>query len=276
MTKKASSLRILAGQIDIPKTRCAADRDAHLARTSAEIEAALRECPRDLVVLPELSSLEYSRQAFDMLYELAEPLDGMSFKVWGAVARRHGCHIAYGFARSDGEGNYFISIGVVDPDGQLVGHYDKIHLAQYGASMEKDYFTRGDHLFTFNVNGFCIAPIICYDIRIPEISRALVIDHGVDLILHCGAYYRDESFATWHDFAMTRAIENQIFFLSLNRAGENWGNSLFCRPWMDETRPAVAFPDHAPALRDIRVERAEIEAARRDYSFLQDRLPAYR
>ncbi len=40
---------------------------------------------------------------------------------------------------------------MVGPDGALVGHYDKLHLAQYGASMEKKYDHRGNHLFVFEV-----------------------------------------------------------------------------------------------------------------------------
>lgn len=37
-------------------------------------------------------------------------------------------------------------------------------------------------------DGYRIAPIICYDIRVPELCRTLCIDQGAHLILHCGAY----------------------------------------------------------------------------------------
>jgi len=50
-----------------------------------------------------------------------------------------------------------------------------------------------------------------------------VSHHDVDLILHVGAYARDESFYSWHAFAVTRAVENQFFVLSLNRAGTHFG-----------------------------------------------------
>ena len=142
--------------------------------------------------------------------------------VWRSVAMDHNTHVAYGFARRDQE-QFYISSAMVGPDGSLIGYYDKIHLCQYGASMEKEYFTSGQHLFTFTINGIKCAPIICYDIRIPELSRTLIVDQGVDVLLHCGAYYRDESFATWHDFATTRALENQAYLLSLNRAGKYYG-----------------------------------------------------
>lgn len=269
-----STLTLLACQIEVPPTPDAATRDAHLAQSAQKVDEALRNQRVDLVVLPELSSIDYSRAAFNRLDLLAEPLDGPSFQCWRAVARAHGCHIAYGFARREGA-NYYVTIAVVDPEGALVGYYDKIHLAQYGASMEKEYFARGSRIFTFEVNGFRIAPIICYDIRIPELSRTLTIDHGVDLILHCGAYFRDRTFATWHSFATARAIENQIFYLSLNRAGGNFGESLFCWPWMDENTPPERFAAHDEEFRRIELDHNVLLAARENFSFLQDRLPSY-
>lgn len=269
-----NTLTLLACQIHIPPTTSAQERDAHLSQSTRLVSETLTSQPADLVVLPELSSIDYSREAFAKLDEIAEPLDGASFQAWRAVAVQHGAFVSYSFARRGETGN-FISVGVVGPDGHLVGHYDKLHLAQYGASMEKEYFTRGAHLMTYSVNGFKIAPIICYDIRIPELCRTLTVDNGVDLITHCGAYYRDASFHTWHSFATTRALENQVFFLSLNRAGHHYGNSLFCWPWMDENTGPVTFPQHDDAMRYITLERSALDQARSDYSFLKDRLNDY-
>ena len=252
-----------------------AQRDAHLGLSSQKVKTALKNAPADLVVLPELSSIDYARATFENLDTLAEPLDGASFQCWRQVAQEFNCHIAYSFARVDGIGTY-ICLAVVNPVGALVGHYDKLHLAQYGASMEKEYFQRGDHLFTFKIHDLTFAPIICYDLRIPELTRALVLDHGVDVILHCGAYFRDTSFATWHDFTTTRALENQVFFLSLNRAGADYGNSRLCYPWMDENRQAVAFAQHDEEFKLLEINPSEIAEARETYSFLKDRLPSYK
>jgi nitrilase len=272
----ATSINVLACQIDIPSMTKAAQRDAHLHRSADRIRAAIErsDVPLDLVVLPELSSLDYSEETFAHLPELSEPLDGPSFQTWRGVALEAGVYVCFSFARLDDTETY-ICMAVVGPDGELVGHYDKLHLAQFGASSEKNYFSRGGHVFTFEINGFKLAPIICYDIRIPELCRTLVIDHQVDAILHCGAYYRDESFHTWHMFAVTRALENQVFFLSLNRAGDTYGKSLFCLPWHDETNPPTEFHETKEDLRCLSLNKADILAARRDYSFLKDRLPSY-
>jgi nitrilase len=269
-----NDLRLLACQIDVPHITTSAQRDAHLATTAAKIETELEIKPTDLVVLPELASIDYARSTFENLDTLAEPLDGVSYATWAAIAQAHNCHVLYSFARTDGTQNY-ITAAVVAPDGAVLGHYDKLHLCHYGAGMEKDYFAKGDHLFTFKINGFTLAPIICYDIRIPELSRTLTLDRNVDAILHCGAYYRDQSFATWHPFATTRALENQIYLLSLNRAGRTYGSSMFCRPWMDETKHPIKFPDHAEHFQHITLTKSEIADARENYTFLADKLPQY-
>ena len=269
-----TSLRLLACQINVPPMTTLRERDAHLDVMVKKVDAELANTPTDVVVLPELASLDYARATFDELETLAEPLDGPSFQKWSTLAQKHKCHVVYGFARH-AEGHNFISTAAVCPDGKLIGHYDKLHLCHYGAGMEKDYFTAGGHISTFTVNGIKLAPIICYDIRIPELCRPLTLTHNVDVILHCGAYFRDESFATWHPFAQTRAMENQIYLLSLNRAGKNYGESLFCPPWMDELTPPTQFPARAEMLKHITIDRQTIVKTRKNYTFLGDRHADY-
>ncbi|MEO0751726.1 MAG: carbon-nitrogen hydrolase family protein [Pseudomonadota bacterium] len=274
---KPEMLSLLACQILVPPMITVTERDAHLARTVDKVRAAIvaADTAIDLVVLPELSSLEYATATFDHLEHLAEPLEGPSFQAWRAVAIEQNVHVCYGFARREGR-SCFISMAVVGPDGRLSGHYDKMHLAQFGASGEKVYFERGERLFTFRIKDFILAPIICYDIRIPEMSRALVLDHGVDVILHCGAYFRDESFATWHSFAITRALENQVYLMSLNRAGAGFGRSLFCPPWQDENTHPLLFSETDEDFRQVTLDRQTLLTTRATYTFLEDRHAVYR
>ena len=269
-----AGLSILACQIEVSAASTVSGRDRHLDRVAAEIRTRLRKRRHDLVVLPELSSIDYSRASFDNLDLLAEPLEGPSLERFGPLAREFGVAIVYGIPRRGVDACY-ISQVVVDDSGAPIGHFDKLHLAQYGASMEKDYFSRGDHLFVFRHRGITIAPIICYDIRIPELTRTLAVTHGVQLVLHCSAHARDESFHSWHHFSVCRAVENQIYFLSLNRAGERYGNSIFCPPWVDEHNPGLRFPQTAEKFETIEVDAAVIERVRKTYPFLADRAEDY-
>ncbi len=267
------SLNLLACQVAIPRTRTASERDLHVSRTALEVEQRLSRNPVDLVVLPELSSIDYSREAFDRLADIAEDLEGPSFRTWRNLARQYKVTIVFGIARSGSHG-YHIAQLAVGPDGALIGYFDKIHIAQYGASMEKEYFQPANRLFVFEVNGVKVAPIICYDIRIPELTRALCVQHEVDLILHCGAYSRDPSFYSWHPFVVTRALENQVFILSLNRAGGNFGSSVFSPPWVDELQPERRFGNDEE-FRRFEVNLVEMAKTRQCIPFLSDRLPGY-
>ncbi len=269
------SIKILACQIDIPVMSSASDRRAHLLRTSALVDDRLSAQSVDLVVLPELSSIHYSREAFANLAALGEPAEGDSLAIWRRIAIKNKCWVAYGFAHEHG-GKFSIATALVNRKGELTGVYHKQHLAQFGDSMEKEYFTAGEQkILIAEINDFRIAPIICYDIRAPELCRTLAVDHGVDCILHTSAYSRDPSFYSWRAFAVTRALENQLYFLSLNRAGKHFGSSVFCTPWIDERNPPCTFEEHAEQLTVFELNKAEIQRARSEYTFLQDRLENY-
>ncbi len=73
----------------------------------------------------------------------------------------------------------------------------------------------------------------------------------------------------------TRAIENQIYLLSLNRAGNQYGNSLFSLPWMDDVNPATEFKSTGEDFRFLTIERSKIQRAREQYTFLTDRFDDY-
>jgi nitrilase len=272
--KEAQSCQILACQLLVPETLTRKDRRQHVDNTIFRISNKLDSEWVDLVVLPELATIDYSRDSFDQLKQLAETLDGSSVSKMQELAQRYRSAVVFGMPRVE-QGDVYISQLIINGSGELIGCYDKLHICQYGASMEKEYFQRGNHLSVFEVAGIRFAPIICYDIRLPELSRNLTINHHIDCILHCGAYFRDESFHSWHSFVATRAIENQIYLLSLNRAGTNYGNSIFCLPWMDEEKTATSFDACHEDLRYLTVYPASIREARQQYSFLSDKLDDY-
>ncbi len=265
-----SRVRVLACQVSVPATPDRDARDAHVARLDRLLREALRETPADLVVLPELSSIDYSRAAFDALGSLAEPLHGPSGEVFSRLARDTATPVFYGIPRRDRE-RVLITQVAVGADGNYLGHFDKLHMAHFGASPEKDYFDRGDHLLVLDVAGIRIAPLICYDIRFPELARTLCLRHGAELLLHCSAYAKDESYYSWHPFVIARALENQVHVLSLNRAGGRFGRSIFCPPWVDDSESETVFPE-SESLRIVEVDLDRARAVRDRYTLLKDRL----
>jgi len=269
----ATTLGLLACQLNIAKITCIAERNAHLRLTADKIRKKLSQQNTDLVVLPELSSIDYARNTFDQLQTLAETNTGASFQTFRKIATEFGVTVVYGYPGLR-DNRFTICQAAVGADGQLLGVYEKLHIAHYGASMEKDYFESGQQLMVFECKGIRIAPIICYDIRFPELCSTLATQHNVSLILHCGAYCRDESFPSWHPFVITRAMENQVYLLSLNRAGKHYGDSLFCPPWMDSQHPCESFENQSEDFKYLKYETQCIAYARK-YPFLRDRRNDY-
>lgn len=267
-----TDLRLLACQIAIPSTPDEAARDQHLTALCQRLEAATQPGAQDVIVLPELASMEYSDAAFTRLDALAEPLDGPSFRAFSALAQKLRSTVVYGFARKN-NGQVTICQAAVGPDGILLGHYDKLHLAQFGASGEAAAFAPGSHLFSFTVKGLRLAPLICYDIRFADLARRLA-DEGVDVVLQCSAYARDLSFHSWRPFVVTRSMENGIAWLGLNRAGPDWGGSIWCPGHADSDAPEQVFGiDETFQMLTLPLDfRARI--AQR-LPFLKDRRPDY-
>jgi len=128
-----NTLKLLACQIDIPVTRTRMDRDHHVMRLAEKLEHQLDGQNIDLVVLPELATIEYSRAAFDQLEEIADPLETSTcINTLSEIANRHDVHIAVGMPRRKGS-RFYISIIVIAPSGDVLGYYDKIHMCQYGS-----------------------------------------------------------------------------------------------------------------------------------------------
>ncbi len=275
LSHNTGALTVLACQVSVPPVQTPADRDAHVLALCERIRQYLNRTDTvDLIVLPELCTIEYSIGAFSHLDSLAEPIDGPSTQAFSRLAQDSGAMVVFGMARSTKQG-FAISQIIIDGVGEVVGCYDKMHLCHYGASTEKDFFQPGERVVLVDLKGWCVAPIICYDIRIPELSRALTVDHDVNLLLHCGAYFRDESFSSWHSFAITRAMENQVYLLSLNRAGADYGGSIFCPPWIDDDQPAQYFETHDEDFRHLELDPALLLDVRSQYTFLKDRHLAY-
>jgi len=112
---------------------------------------------------------------------------------------------------------------LIDPSGEIIGHYDKSHL--FTLMDEHLYITPGNHSPIFNVGGFKIAPTICYDLRFPEMYRRLVLQ-GVDIFLVSAEWpmSRKQIMMT---LAHARAIESQAYLVLSNRVGLGSDKELF-------------------------------------------------
>jgi len=232
----------------------------------------------DLFVLGELYTCGYSDIALSKLDVVSENLGGKSFQFFSAVAKKRRCYICFGFplkvssAQRNLKDVYQICQAVVGPTGELVSTYEKMHLCQYGDCTEKKYFTPGSSPCVFQIKGVKIGMAICYDLRFPELFRYLAWDEGADIILHPSCFPKDTAYASWQHFVVTRALENQVYMMSVNRAGSHFGGSMLCQPWYDgSSKTEVERLGDEEGVLELVCDSNLIKKIRKEFSFRKDR-----
>ena len=119
--------------VAMPNVVCASDRDRHIASVCDRIANHLvKSGPVDLIVLPELCTLSYLREAFEALDDLAEPLDGPSVTRFAELPRVVNAMVAFGLACRTDTG-FGISQVILSETGEVVACYDKMLLCQSGS-----------------------------------------------------------------------------------------------------------------------------------------------
>jgi omega-amidase len=178
----------------------------------AEIIAAAGQ-PTDLFVLPEMFTTGFSMDAT----ELAEPMDGDSVTWMRETANATGTAICGSLIIE--EGGAFFNRFICCEAGGVVTTYDKRHL--FRLANEHDHYAPGDGVQVFEINGFRICPMICYDLRFPVWSRNL---GNYDMLLYV-ANWPAARHNAWSTLLRARAIENLSYLAGVNRVGED-GNKL--------------------------------------------------
>jgi len=127
---------------------------------------------------------------------------------------------------------------VFNPGGECVQRYDKIHLFGFRKGDESydeaSFIEPGDQPVAVDTPYGRIALSICYDLRFPELYRALA---PVDLILVPAAFTETTGRAHWEILLRARAIENQCYLLAVGQGGRHendrmtHGNSMIIDPW---------------------------------------------
>jgi predicted amidohydrolase len=114
--------------------------------------------------------------------------------------------------------------------GRLVHRYDKIHL--FRPAGDHRWFRPGSRIATFRarVGGHAVrcGVIICYDLRFPELVRALAV-LGLD-VLFVPARWPAVRDGVWRTLLRARAMENQIFVVGCNARGPEGGASYVVDP----------------------------------------------
>ncbi len=222
--------------------RCTSDVERNLATASALITRAAR-AGAVFVATPEATTYlgPHPRKV-----ELAEPVDGPTHRRLADLAARLGIHLLIGSGAEtapEQPGRCYNTSMLFGPDGALVASYRKIHLFDVNVPdgvrfQESRYCAPGSEIVLAETPLGKLGMTICYDLRFPEIYRALA-DRGADILMVPSAFTLMTGKDHWHALLRARAIENQCYVMAPGQWGahddeglrRSYGHSVIIDPW---------------------------------------------
>jgi len=221
------------------------DVDRNLARAGRLIAEAAA-AGAELLALPEYFCL-MGRRDEDKLALAEADGSGPIQQFLADAAREHGVWLVGGTLpiHAASAGRVRNASCVYGPDGQRVARYDKIHLFAYDNGHERYEEARvlepGDTPVAFEAASggerWRVGLSICYDLRFPELYRALMRPAPCDLLVVPAAFTYTTGQAHWELLLRARAVENQCFVLASAQGGRHengrrtWGHSMLIDPW---------------------------------------------
>ena len=257
-------------------------RVEHNLATAGRLIAQAAEAGARWVALPEYFCL-MGHSDRDKLAIAEAPGAGPIQQMLSDAARRHGVWVVGGTLpiRSDDAEHVFNACCVYGPDGALAARYDKIHLFCFDNGRERydegRVLRAGSEPVAFSgslpdtsappPDARSPAPLrvglsICYDLRFPELYRALMSIPGqppCDLIAVPAAFTHTTGQAHWELLLRARAVENQCYVIAAAQGGlhENgrrtWGHSMVIDPWGEVI--AVLAEGEGVVLAELDLER---------------------
>lgn len=230
------------------------DVDANVATALRLIDESAARGAR-LIVLPEKFHYLGDRAG---VARARLRLEGALMGRFAEAARSHRVHLVAGsvWEEAPGEEHTYNTSVLFAPDGRRSAYYRKIHMFDVNvgghAYRESDDCRGGDQIVAVTIHDWAsgsagggvtaaASPLtlglsVCYDLRFPELYRALV-DLGAHVVTLPSAFTSTTGRDHWEVLVRARAIENQVFVVAANQYGkhgpglESYGRSMIVDPW---------------------------------------------
>jgi predicted amidohydrolase len=229
----------------------------------------------DYVLTPEMTNImEANRER--LLEAIAPEENDSSLADFRELARALGIYLHLGSlavkASAEKAANRSF---LIDPKGEIVARYDKIHMFDVDVATGESYresrsFRAGDAAVVADLPWGRLGLTVCYDLRFPALYRALA-EAGSSFLSVPSAFTRITGEAHWHVLLRARAIENGCYVLAAAQGGthengrETFGHSLAVDSW----GRIVAEGGSEPGLIMVEIDPAEVSAARTRIPSLQ-------
>ncbi|SLN73144.1 (R)-stereoselective amidase [Roseovarius gaetbuli] len=253
--------------LDVAVAQCSGALDGAEARLAwlSEVLQTRGGAPLDLIVLPELFQCGYN--IGERVGARAEAPDGAFARAIADLAQTFGTAILYGYAERQGD-QIFNAAQCIDRTGRRIGHHRKLLLPP---GFEGDHFAVGDGCEVFELGGFTVATLVCYDVEFPENLRHVALA-GADIVAVPTALGASWSVVS-EKLVPTRAFENGVYLCYANYCGtenalEYFGGSCLIGPDGKDLARAM----QGPALIEATLAKSAVSAAQARLPYHRDRL----
>lgn len=256
------------------------DVAANLAAAQALLEAAAGDGAQ-LAVLPE--NFGYlSRRDADRNQVMEQPDDGPMQNFLAETAARLALYLVGGSVPviTDGDVRPWSRCAVYAPNGDVLGSYDKVHLFDVDLPSSDEHYRESQSTrpgesavaLPLGETNASLGLSICYDLRFPEMYRALSA-RGANILTVPSAFTVPTGKAHWELLLRARAVENLGYVLGAGQCGEHpggrrtWGHSMIVSPWGEILAEAGSKPGYVVADLDL----AALDIKRREFPVLDHR-----
>ena len=260
-----------ASQMEVAVQQTAPEAE-DVAANLHELERAAMQAAASgaaLLICPEMSLTGYNIGAL-AVRRLAESSDGAMAQAVATIARRAGIAIVYGYPERGADAAVFNAAQCIDASGQRRANHRKTHL--FG-ELDRAQFTAGaEPSAVFELNGWRIGLLICYEVEFPENLRPLALA-GADLVAVPTANMREFDFVA-RSLVPTRAYENQCYVAYANHCGREGeiaygGLSSIVAP----DGAFLALAERGEAMPVATLDRARLASSRDRFPYLAERRP---
>ncbi len=226
-----------------------------------------QEKEADLLLLPEIWNTGYFN--FEKYEEESESLSGPSITAISEKAAEINSYVFAGSIVEEDEGDYYNTSVMLNPEGEIIATYRKLHLFGYG-SAETEVLTPGEEVVTVDTELGTLGLSTCYDLRFPELYRKM-LDQGAEIFLITSGWPFPRV-DNWKTLNKSRAAENLSYLISCNCAGncqgtQFLGHSMIVNPWGN----TIASSAHRPTVVKAEIDLEKVEHVRNEFPSLQDR-----
>ncbi len=271
-------------KIGLVQAKVSDEFDSNLKKTAKYVKEAAKK-DASIVCLQELFATRYFAQEKNKdAFKLAEKLPGKITNFLSKTAKDNKIALVGGsIFEKGGNGKYYNTSLVFDPEGKIVGKYRKVHIPHDPKYYEQYYFSSGDMGYIqVKISGVAIAPLICYDQWYPEAARVNSLK-GAQIIFYptaigwTGDMKKNEPFSAgrWQNAMRSHASMNGVYVAAVNRVGkeneiEFWGSSFVADPFGQVIARASRSKEEVLV---VEIDLGKIKASQEGWGFLRNRKP---